>query len=159
MQDITQIQNPTTPTHANSSPEVVNSLLPQTGRPIEPPAISGHKEHGPITQAKSEFLKPADVQPEITPSHPELKIMPELENIVEKGSDAREPKIEKNTPVKLAKESTPVITAPTGNIGLPMTYQEALQKEKKSAFWDSLHWFAAQIVYQWRKCDLNNIKK
>lgn len=151
MQDITQNQNQTTPAQANPSPEAANSLPQQAGRIIEPPEISGHKEHGPISQAKTEFAKPVEAQPEIAPSTPEITIPPELEKTIEKSTAAEEPKIEKNTPAKLAKESTPVITAPTGLVRLPMTYQEALQKEKKSAFWDSMHWLAAQIIYQFRK--------
>ncbi len=157
MSDSGQIQNPTTSVQANTTP-IVSSPQQQVGRIVEPPAISGHKEHGPISQAKSEFTKPVEAQPEITPSTPEIKIPQELEKTIEKSPAAKEPKIDKNTPMKLAKESTPVITSPSGIISLPMTYKEALQKEKKSAFWDSVHWFAAQIIYQWRKNALNKIK-
>lgn len=151
MQDITPTQHPTTPAQTNSSPVVAGSIPQSTGRPIEPPAISGHKEHGPISQAKTEFTKPVEAQPEIAPSTPEITIPQELEKTIEKSPAAQEPKIEKNTPAKLAKESTPVSTTPTGLVQLPMTYQEALQKEKKSTFWDSMHWLAAQIIYQFRK--------
>lgn len=145
MSDSDQIQNSTTPQ--------------QIGRTVEPPAISGQKEHEPISVSKSESVKQVEPQPEITPSTPEVMIPQELKNTIEKGSDAYEPKIEKNMPeVKLAKESMPVITAPTGMISLPMTYKEAKKKELNSPFSDSIHWFAALIVCQWRKYNAGNMK-
>lgn len=125
----------------------------QAGHIIEPPAVSGNKEHEPISAAKSELVKPVESQPEMAPSTPEITIAPELEKTIEKSPAALEPKIE-NTPAKLAKESTPImpiIQTPAGTIRLPMTYKEALQKEKKSSFLDSMHWLAAQIIYQFRK--------
>ncbi|MBU4098752.1 hypothetical protein KJ980_03825 [Patescibacteria group bacterium] len=160
MSDSNQIQNPTTPVQVSALPQGISSPHQQAGRIVEPPAISGHREHGPVSAVKSEFTKPVETQPEITPSTPhEIMIPQELKNTIEKASDAHDPKIEKNTPLKLAKESTPVITTPTGIIRLPMTYKQAVQKEKNSSFRDSIHWFAAMIMYQWRKYDPGNIKK
>jgi len=151
MPDPNLTQNQAVPVQAGTTPPVLNSP-PQQARYVgQPPEISGHKEHGPISQAKTEFTKPVETQPEIAPSTPEITIPQELEKTIEKSPAAQEPKIEKNTPAKLAKESTPVSTTPTGLVQLPMTYQEALQKERKSAFWDSMHWLAAQIIYQFRK--------
>lgn len=162
MQDLAQIQNPTNTVQANTSPQPVISPQ-QTAPPVGLPAISINKEHAPISAVKSEAVKPVESQPEITPSAPpEIMIPQELKNTIEKSPGALEPKIEKETRlagVKLAKESTPVITTPTGIIRLPMTYSQALQKEKSSAFWDSIHWFAAQIMYQWRKHDSDIVKE
>lgn len=159
MQDIIQNQNQTTPAQANSSPVVANSLPQQAGRIIEPPEVSGHKEHAPISQAKSEFTKPVETQPEIAPSTPEIMIPQKLEKTIEKSPAAKEPEIKKDMPeVKLAKESTPVITAPTGII-LPMTYKEAARMKRKSSFVDSIHWFAAQIIYLLKKNNTNIIKE
>lgn len=135
----------------------------QSGRFVEPPSVSGHREHGPIGTAKSEFTNPIEQQPEIAPSTPpEIMIPPELKNTVEKGPDAEELKIDKDmrlAGVKLAKESTPVITTPTDTIHLPMTYIQALQKKKKTPFWDGVHWLAALIMYQWYKYSPGNFKK
>lgn len=159
MSDSGQIQNPTTPVQVSASPQKINPPPQQVKHPVEPPAISGNREHGPISTVKTEFAKPTESQPEIAPSTPEIVIPQELKNTIEKSPASHEPKIEKNTPMKLAKESTPVITTPTGIINLPMTYKEALKKEKNSSFRDSIHWLAALIAYQWRKYNTNNIKK
>lgn len=160
MPDLNQVPSQTTPVPANTTPPVAS---PQAGRFVEPPAISGNREHGPISTAKSEFAKPVEVQSEIAPSTPpEIMIPQELKNRVEKGPDAHQPKIEKETRLagmELAKESTPVITTPTGIIHLPLTYTQALQKKKESRLIDSIHWLAALVMYQWRKYDPDNIKK
>jgi hypothetical protein len=68
--------------------------------------------------------------------HPEV-IIPEelLGHAVEKGPDAQELKIE------------------SGNIHLPLTYEQALKKKNTTHFGDSMHWFAALIMYQWMKYD------
>lgn len=157
MPDLNQVPSQQTPVQANSAPQAITPPQ-QAGRIVQPPEISGNKEHEPISQAKSEFGKIVEAQPEITPSTPEIMIPRELEKTIEKSPSSQEPKIE-NTPAKLAKESTPIITTPTGIVHLPMTYKEALQKEKKSSFWDGVHWFAAQVIYQWRKNDPDCIGK
>ena len=74
-------------------------------------------------------------------------IIPEdlLEHAVEKGSDAQELKIKEDEPA--------VITTPTGNICLPLTYEQALKKKNTTNFGDSVHWLAASIMYQWMKYD------
>lgn len=157
MQDTNPAQNQTTNTPKTTLEQ------PQIGRIIEPPAISGHREHGPVSTKTSELTKPLESQPEIAPSTPhEVMIPQELKNTVEKGPDARVPKIEKEMDqagVKLAKESTPVITTPTGKIKLPMTYTQALRNEKNSSFADSRHWLAALIMYLWQKYDADSIKR
>lgn len=78
--------------------------------------------------------------------HPEVIVPQELlGHAVEKGSDAQELKIE--------KEEATTITTPTGRIHLPLTYEQAQEKKNKTHFWDSMHWFAASIMYQWMKYD------
>ena len=67
--------------------------------------------------------------------HPEVIIPQELGHVVEKGPDAQELKIEE------------------GNIHLPLTYEQALKKKNTTRFWDSMHWLAAFIMYQWMKYD------
>lgn len=158
MPDLNQAPSQQTPVQTNPAPQAVISSS-QAVRIVQPPEISGNKEHEPISQAKTESTKSVEARPEIAPSTPEIKIPQELEKTIEKAPAAREPEIKKDMPMKLAKESTPVITTPSGTIRLPLTYKEALQKEKNSGFWDSVHWFAAQIIYQCRKYNLNNVKK
>jgi hypothetical protein len=159
MPDLNQVPSQQTSIQVSSPPQAVTPPQ-QVGRIVQPPEISGNKEHEPISQAKFESTKSVEAQPEIAPSTPEIQIPPELAKTIEKSPAAQEPKIKKDIPeVKLAKESTPVITSPSGAIRLPMTYAQALQKEKSSSFWDGVHWFAAQIIYQWRKNNLDSIKK
>ena len=87
--------------------------------------------------------------------HPEVSIPQELKHAIEKGPDAQELKVEEltNTKPTQPKESTPVITTPAGLIHLPMTYEQALKKKNTTPFWDSIHWLAAFVVYQWVKYD------
>lgn len=161
MSDLNQTQPKTTAIQANTQPAGVSSPTQQPNRFVQPASISGNREHAPISTAKSELAKPVEAQPEIAPSAPaEVMIPQELKNTIEKGPDAQKPKIGKDMPgVKLAKESTPVITTPTGIIHLPMTYTQALQKEKTSRLKDSIHWLAAFIMFQWRKYDPDSVKK
>lgn len=89
--------------------------------------------------------------------HPEVIIPQELlGHAVEKGSDAQELEIEKdviNTELPQAVEATTTITTSTGSIHLPLTYQQALEKKNSTHFWDSMHWLAASVMYQWMKYD------
>jgi hypothetical protein len=158
MQDPNQTQNQTTAIHAVSA-----SQPQQVGRPVEPPTVFVNKEHEPIIPASTEFTPPPEPRVEIAASVPaEVMITQELKNTIEKSPDAKEPKIEKEARLAgltLAKESTPVITSPTGIIRLPMTYVQALQKKNNSPFWDSIHWFAALIMYQWSKYEPDVVKE
>ena len=89
------------------------------------------QQPGPI------FQQPPINEVAITTSvHPEVYIPQELQHTIEKGPDA-----------------LPTITTPTGLIHLPLTYEQALKKKNTTRFWDSMHWLAAFIIYQWTKYD------
>lgn len=155
MQDISQNQK-----------QITQDVTPQQQQvgSGQPPEGSGGKEHEPGTAVKPESVdRASSPQMEIKPvAHSEITPPRELENTAEKGPDAKEPKIEeelRHAGVKLAKESTPLITTPTGKIQLPLNYSQAVQKKKKTSFFDSVHWYAALIMYLWKKHDPDIVKK
>ena len=165
MQDISQNHNPGMSINTSANDRPLVSQPQQQGRPVEPPPISGHKELGPVIAKTSELTNPIDnSKTEIMPVHPpEVKIPSELQETVVPGPDSNllklEEEIQKSGEVSLAKESTPVITTPTGIIQMPMTYKEAQQKEKNTRIWDSIHWIAAIVMYQWNKYDPDLVKE
>lgn len=104
-----------------------------------------------ISQNQIQSVVPQLADAAIIPSeHPEVLIPQELHNTIAKGSDAQELKVE--------KAATPTITTPTGAISLPLTYEQALQKKNTTGLWDSMHWLASAIIYQWTKYDPDVVK-
>ena len=97
----------------------------QYARPIQPTSSPVNTVNVPV----DEVVITASI-------HPEVNIPQELQNVVGKGPDA-----------------LPTIATPTDLIHLPMTYEQALKKKNTTQFWDSMHWLAAFIMYQWAKYD------
>ncbi len=138
-------------------PAPVNTQMPTT--------IAYKPEQEPIEASVSNAVQAESVETEIKPSIPsEIKIPQELEHVMQKSPDAEAPfsaRLANQTGITLAKESTPVITTPSGTIRLPMTYSQAFQKEMHTSTTDSMHWLAAMIMYQWSKYEpdaVNDIK-
>jgi hypothetical protein len=128
----------------------------------QPQTATAHKETEPVKISQVGIDKTSAESIEIAPSHhPEVAIPGELETIIEKGSDAKEPVIQKEPPQSdsLPKESINEIKTPWGFIRLPMTYANALQKKKNTNIKYSLHWLAALIIYQWKKYDSDVTRK
>jgi hypothetical protein len=142
------------------------SAVPQpTNQSINPPQISENKEQEPAaapakTESEHQF-ESANV--EIALSHqPEVPIPPELENTIKQSPDTDTVRIDKEVSsagVAPAKESTPVIATPTGDITLPMNYATAKEKQKQTKISDSMHWLSSIIIYQWLKYDPNTVSK
>ncbi len=99
----------------------------------------------------------------ISPSEPELVIHDELAAVgVEKAAQSEISKLTAEVQklgASHAKESVPVITLPSGTVHLPHSYQKALQIEKQTNIEDSSHWYAALILYLWKKLDPAYVKR
>jgi hypothetical protein len=146
---------PAAPVVIPQTEQVAVSPTPTHSPVSVPPSIAPHKEAGPVPIAtpSGESAKPVEV---IQQSTPEVSVPPEIKEVVAVSEDAKPIKIDaelKKTGVALAADSTPVVHTPTGDVKLPMTYADALATEKRTKFWDAVHWFAAYVAYQWRKLD------
>ena len=109
-----------------------NEQTKTQGFPVQPTG-SAQKETGPVGQV-SEFVKPTEVAPQI---HPEVR-----EAGVVESPNPQTPKLtleDKKAGLGLAKESTPVITEPTGLVNLPFD-QTDVQKSKSRSWTDALKW-------------------
>ncbi len=111
-------------------PNQTQDITRQYAHPIQPTPSLANTVGAPI----DEVIITASV-------HPEVHIPQELQHVVGKGPDA-----------------LPTIATPTDLIHLPMTYEQALKKKKTTRFWDSMHWLAASIMYQWTKYDPDIVK-
>lgn len=92
---------------------------------------------------------------EMQPSVPEFSASSEVEKIVEKSPDQEKPEISKAVSDAGVTHSGPgIITVDRNNFSvtkMPETYEQAVEEEKKTQLHDSRHWFAAMIMYIWRK--------
>lgn len=113
-----------------------------------------HKETEPFHLAgvhldTSEVSGVAQTEEFIIPSEQEPIIQEELaEHGVEAVADHEKPAItaeHRKVGIESAKESTPVLTQPTGAVQLPMTEEETLQTIKTTGESDSKHWLAKLI--------------
>lgn len=165
MQDTTQTQNQTAVNLADTQTHQTDSPAQQTDTKTENMAmVSIGIEKGPIEVEASDLTTSQEEAPvpEITPSQPEKIVIPhELSKVIEKSPDTEVPKIEeevKAAEVTPAKESMPIINTPSGAVKLPMTYAQALVKERESKSLDSVHWLAAVILYLGAKYDPDAVK-
>jgi len=135
-------------------------LNPHKGQPPvhndQKHSVSENKEHEPLGASSiSESESSQSERPELTPSHqPEVPIPSELRGSMEQSPNPDTPNISKEVSlagVAHSKESTPLITTPSGNISLPMSYEEARQGAKQTKTSDSLHWLTSIVMYQWAK--------
>lgn len=101
--------------------------------------------------------------PEISLSAPsEVSIPPELKSYIEKGSDAKEPVLQKPDVVGVpqkAPSGDSVLNTAFGRIKLPMSYQRARDIFKKTGTSDSMHWLASLVMYQWLKYNPDSINQ
>ncbi|MBI2074761.1 MAG: hypothetical protein HYT83_02895 [Candidatus Levybacteria bacterium] len=90
-------------------------------------------------------MKPSEPEPSIPKEVVEAGVEKVLENAV------LPPDVEK-LDVRLAKESTPVVTKPTGIVSLPMT-EEEVKKEiaVNKNLVNSLAWWLALVYKQFKK--------
>ena len=158
----------------DSSQNQSQSVVAQNSEPVAAPAqpngnptdslnVPAKIEHEPVRTVSSEAAGIDAVKIEIAESStPEVKIPQELAGIVEKSIDAKEIKLDKEVSLAgavPAAESTPVITTPSGNIHLPMTYTEAVHLKKSSKSLDSDHWLSSVIMFLWGKYDPDLVKE
>lgn len=124
------------------------SAVSQSAQPAPPPVPSGpvgiaQKEQAPVIN--QEYIKPSEPEPSIPKEVVEAGVEKVLENAV------LPPDVEK-LDVRLAKESTPVVTKPTGIVSLPMT-EEEVKKEiaVNKNLVNSLAWWLALVYKQFKK--------
>lgn len=125
--------------------------------PVAPPptpiSASVSKEHEPVPVPFPDVSKMTG--PEVVEE--EGKIEKELEALVEKTPDLEKPKIPeeaKKAGLEHAKADTPMPPIVSGVKPLPMSYDEAEFTRKKYKWKDSVAWFAAVIMYHWKKLRL-----
>lgn len=145
-------------TQNQQQPPQQPAAQPQQPVAVTPAIISPvNREHGPVSTATTSVEQPElDIINEevLRSSHPEVKVPQELEHIVEKGEDASLDEADKRLEelgVQLSSDSTSSSLNSPANIQLPMTYDQALVKQKRSKVKDSIAWLAALIMYQWKK--------
>ncbi len=118
-----------------------NQVLPQAViQPVQSvaPVGSVNKEVGPIVAPVSEFIKPTETEPQISQ---ELKDM----GVVERKDALILDNSHKSIGIQHSGTSTPIQTAPTGKITLPMSEDEVADKLKSGQDDDSGKWLAALI--------------
>lgn len=129
--------------------------------PVAPPAPVStpvSKEHEPVPAPFPDASKMTG--PEVVEE--EGKIEKELEALVENTPDAEKPKIPeeaKKAGLEHAKADTPMPPIVSGVKPLPMSYDEAEFTRKKYKWKDSVAWFAAVIMYHWKKLGIQNKTK
>jgi hypothetical protein len=131
-------------------PEPDKSQL--TNSPVPSSAPTG-KEHEPVSAPFPDVSKMSETQI----IEEEKVLEKELNSIVEKSPDLEKPKIPeeaKQAGLTHAKENTPMPVVSSGNIILPMTYEEAKLTRKKYRWRDSVSWFTTLIMYHWKKMNL-----
>jgi len=57
----------------------------------------------------------------------------------------------KNSVCNLQVHQRLLPTNPPSNVQLPMTYQQAVVKQKKSKVSDSISWLATLVISQWKR--------
>jgi hypothetical protein len=106
-----------------------------------------------LTVPAAESVKPVEV---VAASEKEVSIPEEVKEVVSVPESAKPLRVSNDLAragVVLAGASAPVPKTTIGDVKLPMTYADALATEKRTRFWQALHWLAAYIAYQWRKLD------
>lgn len=132
-------------------------VMPVTAVPSPVSSPTG-KEHEPGSIPFPDASKMTG--PEIVEE--EGKIEKELEALVEKTPDMEKPKIPeeaKKSGLDHAKADTPMPPVVVGVKPLPMSYDEAEFTRKKNKWKDSVAWFAAVVMYHWKKLGISNKKK
>jgi hypothetical protein len=124
--------------------------------PPTPVSSPSGKEHEPAPFPDVSKMTGPEVVEE------EGKIERELEALVEKTPDLEKPKIPeeaKKAGLEHAKADTPMPPVVSGVKPLPMSYDEAEFTRKKYKWKDSVAWFAAVVMYHWKKLGISNKKK
>lgn len=140
------------PTAQNTNDQTVNTNQTPQNQPnqgqvassVQPtPVGSVQKESGPAVA--TDFIKPTEKAPEVPAQLTELG--------VEATPSQESPKLsleDKKAGLGLAKESTAVITSPSGMVTLPMSGQQAKQALHRKVS-DSMRWLAMLILRQLKK--------
>jgi hypothetical protein len=129
----------------------------QLNTPPMPSSAPAGKEREPVSAPFPDVSKMSETQI----IEEEKVLEKELESIVEKSPDVEKPQIPdeaKQAGLTHAKESTPMPVVSSGNIVLPMTYEEAKLTRKKYRWRDSISWFTALVMYHWKKINLTKEK-
>jgi len=134
----------------NNNPS--DTSLPQQTPPQAPTPVSPvQKETQPYYEhgAKDDYIEVSEKEPQIRP---------EVESAgVYKVSDKiKLPQEARDAGLTEAKESTPVITTPSGNIKLPMDGVEAKTMAKGSPN-DSSTWLGKLVLYVLQKIGVGNV--
>lgn len=113
---------------------------------------SAHVSEAALRQLADEESEDA---PSMVTAHPvEVERSAELQHAgVSEGSDTQL-KISQELQeagVTQAKEETPINIDDAAAADLPMGYTQAKQTRKQESIRSALKWFAAQVVYQWRR--------
>lgn len=140
---VNQNMPPVTQADQAQTQAVVQPIQPV--QPVVPaqPVGSVNKEVGPITAPVSEFVKPSEVEPQISKDLKDLGI--------EAKKD--EPNIadEHKGIIEHAKQFTPISSSPTGKVVMPMSEEEMTDKLKTGRNDDSGKWLAGLIrkIIKW----------
>lgn len=161
------MDNSTNPKQDAPTQDAVNRPIPNRGGiPVTPVVAApslvsspSSKEHEPAASAPFPDVSKM-TGPEVVEE--EGKIEKELEALVEKTPDLEKPKIPeeaKKAGLEHAKADTPMPPVVSGVKPLPMSYDEAEFTRKKYKWKDSVAWFAAVVMYHWKKLGISNKKK
>lgn len=131
-----------------------NEKVQVSAAPVSAPA---HKESEPAPPPLPDVAKMTEVEAK----EEEIEVEKELESWIEKLPQAEKPKISeeaKQAGLTHAKEDTPMPPSPTGNIVLPMSYEEAKLVRRKNRWRNSISWFATLVMYHWKRLRFNESK-
>lgn len=136
--NLNQNSNPVAQTTQAQPQPIVQPVAPPIQVPAQPTPVSGvNKETGPISAPVSEFVKPTEVQPQISQ---ELKDLG-----VEAKKDEPNVTDEHKHVIDHAKQFSPVPNSPTGKVTMPMTEVEVADKLKTGQDDDSAKGLAKLI--------------
>jgi hypothetical protein len=135
--------------------EAVENISLKSDIPVPPEAVSGPgKEFGPAKKVEASSDTSANIAQEIIkPSETAPELPKEVKEAgVEVSPSTDQPNIPKATQqtigLELAKESTPVLTSPTGLVQIPMDEVHAAEIVKTHPVVDSVRWLAVMIIQQ-----------
>lgn len=92
----------------------------------------------------------------------EVEVEKEIEALIKTSPEPDKPNIPedaKKAGLEHAGEDTPMSVSSAGNIVLPMTFEDAMLTRKKYKWKDSIAWFAALIIYHWKRMHFKTKEK
>ena len=140
---------------------VVQQNIPAvaTARIQEPPShgVGVHKEAVSMPPLTPDIPNVNQESPLLVSSEPDVLLPPELKEIgIEEGEDAKEQAFFKAMQQASSEFGTneqlqQATGGQTQQAPLPMSFQQATEVKKRGKILNSVTWFAALIVYQWKK--------